>query len=184
MQLLKEHSTIDNLMVETIDLQTELKQAHQKLRKVARKAAKIINDETRIIESHNDISGDVDISRVLISGKWGRLFDKIKIMLIDNDEHCTRAICEGNGLAPLHFHRFDEKIIIVSGHVKDNLTGRIFYPGETIHHKALEKHQPEINGTAICVWTPPLPLLDSLDSIEDLQECFNHICTKEWNLVK
>jgi hypothetical protein len=171
-------------MSETTNIQTELKKAHQRLRKVASQAAKIINDETRIIESHNEISGDVDISRVLISGKWGELFDGIKIMLIDNDEHCTRAMCEGAGLAPLHFHKFDEKIIVVSGQVRDNLSGKIFYPGETIHHKAGEKHQPEINGTIICIWTPPLPLLDSLESIENIQECFNNICTKEWNLVK
>lgn len=171
-------------MSETANIQTELKKAHQKLRKVASQAAKIINDETRIIESHNDISGDVDISRVLISGKWGELFDGIKIMLIDNDEHCTRAMCEGIGLAPLHFHKFDEKIIVVSGYVKDNLSGKIFYAGETIHHKAGEKHQPEVNGTIICIWTPPLPLLESFESLENIQDCFNNICTKEWNLVK
>ena len=168
----------------TIHLQSELKRAHEKLRKVARHAAKVINNETRIIESHNDNScGSLDVSTVMVSGKWGTLFDGIKIMLIDNDETCTRAICEGIGLAPLHFHKFDEKLIVVSGYVIDSLSGKIFYPGETIHHPANEKHQPEIIGTVICVWTPPLPLLSSLESIEGMQECFNTICTKEWNIV-
>lgn len=172
-------------MAATPHLQSELKRAHEKLRKVATHAAKVINNETRIIESHNDnSSGNLDVSRVMVSGKWGTLFDGIKIMLIDNDENCTRAICEGVGLAPLHFHKFDERIIVVSGYVKDNLSGKIFYPGDIIHHKANEKHQPEINGTIICVWTPPLPLLESFESIEGMQECFNVICAKEWNLVK
>ena len=172
-------------MYTTTPIQSELKSAHQKLRKAATHAAKAINDGVRVVESHNDnSSGDLDISRVMVSGKWGTLFDGIKIMLIDNDENCTRAICEGVGIAPLHFHKFDEKLIVVSGYVIDNLSGKIFYPGETIHHPANEKHQPEINGTVICVWTPPLPLLSPLESIEGMQECFNTICTKEWNIVK
>jgi len=172
-------------MYTTTPIQSELKSAHQKLRKAAMHAAKTINDGVRVIESHNDnSSGNLDVSRVMVSGKWGTLFDGIKIMLIDNDENCTRAICEGVGVAPLHFHKFDEKIIVVSGYVIDSLSGKIFYPGEIIHHKANEKHQPEINGTIICVWTPPLPLLESLESIEGMQECFNTICSREWNLVK
>jgi mannose-6-phosphate isomerase-like protein (cupin superfamily) len=173
-------------MSPTIDLhlQSELKSAHQRLRNAATHAAKKITDETRIIESHNDGNNSGPVSTVMVSGKWGRLFEGIKIMLIDNDEICTRAICEGSGLAPLHFHKFDEKIIVVSGYLIDNLSKKIFYPGETIYHPANEKHQPEINGTIICVWTPPLPLLKPLESIEGMQDRFDVVRKQEWKIVK
>lgn len=152
------------------DTKLELLEAHSRLRDAAQKAAYNIIDDSRLLssyESHNETEEEQIVQKKLVRGLWIPLFDGVKLMLIDDNNGWTRALCQSNAVSPKHYHTYYEKIKVIDGYVKEMTNNKVYSAGETIEHKPNIFHQPFINGLVMMMWKPPLPGFEEKPSILD-----------------
>lgn len=138
-------------------IKNELLGAHLKLRAAAERATKEIGQDIRIMSSH-DVEDKI-IEAHLYRGSWVNVFPGMKLMLIDDKEGCTRALCEGNGLVPKHYHTYYESLYVLEGKIFERTTGKEYFTGQIVDHEPYEWHEPELNGLFMVRWRPPLPQL-------------------------
>lgn len=134
----------------------DLIDAHVKLRLASERAAADVLTDVRVMDSEEGEPAET-IQRYLHKGFWVDLLSGLKIMLLDNTSIGTRALTEGDGLVPEHYHFFMETILVISGEVIEHTTGRVYYPGMSYSHQPGERHSPEIHGLVMTTWHPPLP---------------------------
>jgi hypothetical protein len=141
------------------ETKNELVSAHKKLRSAIDRVTENISVDTRLLHSvefdqHNK---EIVVEKHLIKGVWINLFNGVKMMLIDDSNNWTRALCQSTGISPKHYHTYYEKILVIDGEVIEHTTNQIFLPGSEILHEPNVPHQPEINGLVMMMWKPPLP---------------------------
>ena len=137
-------------MTKTLDM------AHKRLRKAAEMAAVELSKDVFVMSSIEGVELD-KVERYLFRGSWVQLVPGIRIMLIDDYPDCTKAILEGNGGLPSHYHTYRETLFVVDGTVVEETTGKVYYAGMTVEHPIGFVHKPRIQGTVIVTWRPPLP---------------------------
>ena len=147
----------------------ELLNAHKKLRCAIDKVTATISSETRILSSIevDHESTELVVEKHLVKGVWINLFENVKMMLIDDHDGWTRALCQSTGVSPKHYHTYYEKIIVIDGEVIEHTTQKKFNSGDEILHEPNVPHQPEINGLVMMMWKPPLPQFSVNPSMVD-----------------
>lgn len=138
-------------------IKNELLTAHLRLRAAAERATKEIGQDIRVMASHDH--EDKIMEAHLYRGSWINIFPGIKLMLIDDRDGCTRAICEGDGVMPKHYHTYYESLFVLEGEIIEKTTGQVYGVSETAEHQPYEMHEPELNGLFLVRWKPPLPQL-------------------------
>jgi hypothetical protein len=153
------------------DTKSELLEAHIKLRNAAQKAASSIIHETKLLSSFefDELENQIEevVEKRLVRGIWIPIFEGVKMMLIDDNDGWTRALCQGNAVSPKHYHTYFEKIIVIDGQLQEVTTGQIYLPGSTVAHEPYKHHQPSINGVVMMMWKPPLPDVSIQPSASD-----------------
>lgn len=139
-------------------IKNELLSAHLKLRAAAERATREIGQDIRVMASHDDENKVIEAH--LYRGSWVNIFPGIKLMLIDDRDGETRALCEADGTAPKHYHTYHESIFILEGEVIEKATNKVYRrAGDVIEHPPYEFHEPELHGLFMVKWRPPLPQL-------------------------
>lgn len=138
-------------------IKNELLGAHLRLRAAAEKATREIGQDIRVMASHSH--DDKVIEAHLYRGSWVNIFPGIRLMLIDDRDGCTRALCEGEGTMPKHYHTYHESLFVLEGELIEKTSGNIYSVGQTVEHNAYEFHEPELRGLFMVRWKPPLPQL-------------------------
>lgn len=138
------------------DIRNNLRDAHIRLRSAAEKAVREIGQDIRVLSSFEE--DDKTIDTHLYRGYWVTIFPTVKLMLIDDTDGATRALCEATGSMPKHSHSYEETVTVIHGTLLELTTGRVYSAGEEVTHKALEIHQPDMHGLFFISWRPPLPM--------------------------
>ena len=138
-------------------IKNELLSAHLRLRAAAERATKEIGQDIRVMASHDH--EDKVMEAHLYRGSWVNVFPGMRLMLIDDKDGCTRALCEGEGIVPKHYHTYHESLHVLEGRILEKTTGKEYFTGQTVDHEPYEFHQPELHGLFMVRWRPPLPQL-------------------------
>jgi len=147
-------------------LKQDLSDAHARLRASAHNTAIEITKDIRVMRSHEGDPSDI-VERYLYRGSWVELVSGLNIMLIDDSSSGTRALVEGSGSLPEHYHTFSETLNVLTGEAVDVASGRVYYSGMTITHAPNEVHCTEIRGLVMVTWHPPLPLIATETSMAE-----------------
>jgi mannose-6-phosphate isomerase-like protein (cupin superfamily) len=138
-------------------IKNELLSAHMRLRAAAERATREIGQDIRVMASHDH--EDKIMEAHLYRGTWVNIFPGIKLMLIDDGDGYTRALCEGQGVMPKHYHTYYESLFVLEGEIIERTTGKKYEVCETAEHEPYEFHEPELHGLFMVRWKPPLPQL-------------------------
>ena len=158
---------------EDAEIRSRVRDAHKALRQAVARAVEDISHDVRVLKISHLADGKV-VEFPLYRGQWVSGPDGLKMMLIDDINHCpqrecplcetnsgcgvcTRVLASGNSRMPAHSHGYREYIQVIQGELIEHTTGARYAPGETIYYAGDYVHEPELNGLAMVCWQPPLP---------------------------